>query len=74
MKSILLINVHNSDQIRATGYFLMPLSLVYLAGISKPLAETHILDLNVAKKNFVPTEENKEFSYLAEVEKEIIRI
>lgn len=74
MKSILLINVHNSDQIRSTGYFLMPLSLVYLAGVSKHLAKTHILDLNVAKKNFVPTEENKEFSYLATVEKEILRI
>jgi len=74
MKSILLINPPNADSIRSPGYFLMPLSLMYLSGSSKLVATTNILDLNVAKKKFFISENAGEFSYAAVVEKEVKRL
>lgn len=74
MKSILLINPPNSDLIRSPGYFLIPLSLAYLAGSSKLTATTNILDLNVAKKKFFLSGNTGTFSYAEVVEKEIRRL
>lgn len=75
MKSILLINTQNSDQIRAPGYYLMPLSLLYLSGTSKLYAETHILDLNVAKmKYFHASNEDEKFSYVKAVKDEVEKL
>ncbi len=74
MKSILLINPQNSDQIRSPGYFLLPLSLLYLSGTASLVAKTHILDLNVAKKKFFQSGEAGTFSYLDEVKKEVTRL
>lgn len=74
MKSILLINPQNSDQIRSPGYFLIPLSLLYLSGTSRLVATTHILDLNVAKKDFFQSGKTGKFSYIETVEKEVERI
>ena len=74
MKSILLINPQNSDQIRSPGYYLVPLSLLYLAGSSRSVATTHVLDLNVAKKNFFKSGQEGKFSYIDAVEQEIARL
>ena len=74
MKSILLINPPNSELIRSPGYFLIPLSLAYLAGSSRLVATTNILDLNVAKKKFFLSGNAGEFSYVEVVEKEIRRL
>jgi len=74
MQSILLINPQNSDQIRSPGYFLLPLSLMYLAGTSRQVAATHVLDLNVVKKKFFQSEQAGKFSYAHAVEKEVARI
>ena len=74
MKSILLINTQNSDQIRVPGYYLMPLSILYLSGTAKLVADTHILDLNVAKKKFYQSGETEKFSYTDAVEKEVERL
>ncbi|MDR1139732.1 MAG: B12-binding domain-containing radical SAM protein [Rickettsiales bacterium] len=74
MKSILLINPQNSSKIRSPGYFLMPLSLLYLSGASRSVASTHILDLNVAKKKFFQQGEIGEFSYIEVVKKEVERL
>ena len=70
MKSILFINPTNSDKIRAPDYFLMPLSLLYLAGTSRLVADTSILDLSVAQKKF----SGDTFSYADAVEKEVSRL
>ncbi len=74
MKSILLINPQNSDKIRSPGYFLLPLSLLYLSGTSRLVAETHILDLNVAKNNFFKSGQAGNFSYIEKVEKEVEKL
>lgn len=74
MKSILLINTQNSDQIRVPGYYLMPLSLLYLSGATSLVATTHILDLNVAKRNFFLSGKTEKFSYTEAVEKEVERL
>lgn len=74
MKSILLINPTNSDQIRSPGYFLMPLSLLYLSGTSRLYAETHILDLNVVKKRYFQTGEAGDFPYCELVKEEVARL
>ncbi|MGD0335700.1 MAG: radical SAM protein [Candidatus Omnitrophota bacterium] len=74
MKSILFINPTNSDKIRAPDYFLMPLSLLYLAGTSKLVATTSILDLSVRKKKFLLSKNIGEFSYTDVVKEEIRRL
>jgi len=74
VKSILLINPQNSDQIRSPGYFLIPLSLSYLAGSSRTVANIHILDLNVAKKKFFQSSKTGTFPYIEMVKKEVERV
>jgi len=74
MKSILLINPENSDKIRSPGYFLMPLSLLYLAGTSRLYAQTSILDLNVEKSKFLDGNKNDNFSYTQRVEEEVKKL
>lgn len=74
MQSILLINPSNSDKIKTPGYFLMPLSLLYLSGTSRLLANTTVLDLNVAKKRFLDSKNPGEFSYSEAVEQEVSRL
>lgn len=74
MKSILLINTQNSDQIRVPGYYLMPLSLLYLSGTSSLVATTHILDLNVAKRNFFQSDKTGKFSYTEAVGEAVERL
>ena len=74
MKSILLINPQNSNKIRSPGYFLLPLSLLYLSGASKTVATTSILDLNVQKKAFSLTDDDGDFDYTGMVESEVKRL
>ena len=74
MKSILLINPQNSDKIRSPGYFLLPLSLLYLSGSCKSVAKTSILDLNVKKKIFSLSGDNGDFNYTGMVESEVKRL
>jgi anaerobic magnesium-protoporphyrin IX monomethyl ester cyclase len=74
MKSILLINPTNSDQIRSPGYYLMPLSILYLAGTARTVATTYVLDLNVAKSKFFQSGNTGEFSYCDTVKEEVNRL
>lgn len=74
MKSLLLINPQNSDQIRSPGYFLIPLSLLYLAGTSRLVSDTRILDLNVLKKKHLESHAGGDFPYLEAVEQEVARL
>jgi len=74
MKSILLINPQNSEKIRSPGYFLLPLSLLYLSGTCKSVATTSILDLNVEKKKFSLSDSDGEFNYAGVVENEVRRL
>lgn len=74
MKTILLINSPNSDQIRSPGYYLMPLALLYLSGTSRLVATTNILDLNVAKRDFFLSGNTGEFSYCETVKEEVRRL
>jgi anaerobic magnesium-protoporphyrin IX monomethyl ester cyclase len=74
MKTILLINPQNSDQIRSPGYFLVPLSLLYLAGSVRSVATPHVLDLNVVKREFFKKHPDGRFSFIEVVESEILRL
>jgi len=74
MKSILLINPPNSDQIRSAFYYLLPLSLLYLSGTTRLIVDTHILDLNVAQKKFSLSGKTGEFSYCEAVKEEVGRL
>jgi len=74
MKSLLLINPPNSDQIRSPGYYLLPLALLYLAGSAREAAEVTILDLNVAKSKFFRSKKEGSFSYTDAAEEEIVRL
>ncbi len=74
MKSLLLINPPNSDQIRSPGYYLLPLALLYLAGSAREVADVTILDLNVAKSKFFRSKKEGTFSYTGAVEEEIVRL
>ena len=64
MKSLLLINPPNSDQIRSPGYYLLPLSLLYLAGSSRDVADISILDLNVSKSAFLRSKKEARLWYV----------
>ena len=74
MKSILLINPPNSDQIRSTGYYLMPLSLLYLSGTTRLVANTSVLDLNVAKRKYYLSGNAGEFPFCEIVKNEVGRL
>ena len=74
MKSLLLINPPNSDQIRSPGYYLLPLSLLYLAGSSRSVAKVNILDLNVSKSASFRSKKDGQFSYTRAVEEEMRRL
>ena len=74
MKSLLLINPPNSDQIRSPGYYLLPLSLLYLAGSSRDVANVTILDLNVSKSTFFRSKKEEHFSYTRAVQEEMRRL
>jgi len=74
MKTLLLINPHNSEKIRTPGYFLMPLSLLYLSGSASDVANTHILDLNVVKSSMFKTDSTADFVYSRIVADEVHRL
>jgi anaerobic magnesium-protoporphyrin IX monomethyl ester cyclase len=71
MNSLLLINPPNSDQIRSPGYYLLPLSLLYLAGSSREVADVKILDLNVSKSAFFHSKNEGNYSYIKTVKEEM---